>query len=113
MGWVDPLGLERQGISFPESDLYQGQEAHTVTIEMTGSRGDDFKAANEKAGFVGKRGRATQGAHPKNYTWHHKKDYDPCKNTCTMQLVKMDKHKAIGHSGSVSQYEKHHGVEYK
>ncbi|UPQ78119.1 HNH endonuclease [Flavobacterium azooxidireducens] len=36
------------------------------------------------------------------YTWHHLDDYDPITNTCTMQLVEMNIHRACSsHIGAV------------
>ena len=76
---------------------------------MQGSRYRDFKEANIAGGF-GKTGTAI----PDGYTWHHVHDYDPETNTCTMQLVKTEAHEAtVPHMGSVSQFEKQHGVKYE
>ncbi|MDP2571923.1 RHS repeat-associated core domain-containing protein [Vibrio penaeicida] len=117
MDWVDPFGLSRYpGVDFTGSDaLYpvsNGQK-NIVKIKMEGSRGLDFKAANEAAGFKSQAGNFTQRSHPSNYTWHHLDDYDPVTNTTTMQLVETSAHEAtFPHSGSVSQFEGHHGVKY-
>ncbi|MFW7377172.1 RHS repeat-associated core domain-containing protein, partial [Vagococcus fluvialis] len=113
--WIDPLGLSRySGVDFSGTDaLYQGG-TNTVKIKMTGGRYGDFKAANELAGYKGASGNATGKAHPDGYTWHHLKDYDPVTNESTVQLVKTEAHEAtFPHAGSVSQFEKHHGVEYE
>ncbi|WP_368350112.1 RHS repeat-associated core domain-containing protein [Pectobacterium peruviense] len=113
--WIDPLGLSKYpGVDFSGTDaLYQGGE-NTVKIKMTGGRYGDFKAANDLAGYNGPSGKATGKAHPAGYTWHHLDDYDPVTNESTMQLVKTEAHeKTFPHSGSVSQFEKHHGVEYE
>ncbi|PWC09216.1 hypothetical protein B4923_20675, partial [Brenneria roseae subsp. americana] len=113
--WVDPLGLSiYPGVDFSGTDaLYKGG-TNTVKIKMTGGRYGDFKAANDIAGYKGPSGIATGKAHPDGYTWHHLDDYNPATNESTMQLVKTEAHEAtFPHSGSVSQFEKHHGVEYE
>jgi RHS repeat-associated protein len=113
--WVDPYGLSKySGVDFSGSDaLYQGG-TNTVKIQMSGGRYGDFKAANDIAGFKSSAGNATGKSHPDGYTWHHLDDYDPATNTSTMQLVKTDAHEAsFPHSGSVSQFEKEHGVKYE
>ncbi|KGT97008.1 RHS repeat-associated core domain-containing protein, partial [Dickeya fangzhongdai] len=113
--WIDPFGLSRySGVDFSGTDaLYQGG-TNTVKIKMTGGRYGDFKAANELAGYKGASGMATGKAHPDGYTWHHLNDYNPVTNESTMQLVKTEAHEAtFPHAGSVSQFEKHHGVEYE
>jgi len=114
-GWVDPFGLAPlSGVDFSGSDsLYQGG-ANTVKIQMQGSRYRDFKAANAQAGYKSTSGNFTGKSHPDGYTWHHVDDYDPVTNTSTMQLVETSAHEATyPHKGSVSQFEKHHGVSYK
>ena len=51
--------------------------------------------------------------HPTGYTWHHLRDYDPAINEATMQLVESGAHvKSCPHSGSVNQFESHHGTKY-
>jgi hypothetical protein len=59
----------------------------TVNIEQTGSRGVDFRMANEAAGL---------SETPSGYTWYHHKD------GTTMQLVPRNIHAKTGHSGGVS-----------
>ena len=113
--WVDPLGLSKySGVDFAGTDaLYQGG-TNVVKIQMTGGRYGDFKAANDIAGYKGASGNATGKSHPDGYTWHHLDDYDPATNTSTMQLVKTEAHEAsFPYSGSVSQFEKEHGVKYE
>lgn len=113
--WVDPLGLSKySGVDFAGTDaLYQGG-TNVVKIQMTGGRYGDFKAANDIAGYKGASGNATGKSHPDGYTWHHLDDYDPATNTSTMQLVKTEAHEAsFPHAGSVSQFEKEHGVKYE
>ncbi|HFK4760495.1 TPA: HNH endonuclease [Citrobacter farmeri] len=115
LSWIDPLGLSRYpGVDFSGTDgLYPGG-VNTVTIEMTGGRYSDFKSANEIAGYKNSTGNITGRSHPEGYTWHHMNDYNPKTNTSTMQLVKIDAHEATyPHSGSVSQFEKYHGVKYE
>jgi len=80
-----------------------------VKIKMQRTRYRYFKEANIAGGF-GKTGTAT----PDGYTWLHVHDYDPVTNMCTIQLVKTEAYEAtIPHMGSVSQFEKTHGVEYE
>ena len=113
--WIDPLGLSRYpGVDFSGSDALYKDGINTVKIQMTGGRYGDFKAANDIAGYTGISGNATGKSHPNGYTWHHLDDYNPSTNESTMQLVKTDAHEAtFPHSGSVSQFEKHHSVEYE
>ncbi|WP_082392058.1 RHS repeat domain-containing protein, partial [Neisseria sp. 83E34] len=109
-GWVDWLGLQLQNYVFPPHQVIS-----QVTIEMQGSRGRDFLAANELAGLNGKRGSPTREAHKLVYgdvTWHHV-DYDPITNKATMQLVTRKDHEAsLPHRGSVKDFEDAHGVTY-
>ena len=115
LGWIDPTGLSRYpGVDFSGSDALYPHGESIVKIKMTGSRYGDFKAANDIAGYANASGNITGKSHPENYTWHHLNDYDPVTNTSTMQLVKTSAHEAsFPHSGSVSQFEKHHGVKYE
>lgn len=62
-----------------------------VQINMTGKNNDDFKAANQAAGFGDK-----ANSQPKGYTWHHHQD------GTTMQLVRTDAHAAAQHTGGAS-----------
>ena len=114
-GWVDPLGLSRySGVDFSGTDALYPNGKNTVVIKMTGSRYRDFKSANEIAQYSGSSGKATGKSHPQGYTWHHLDDYNPEKNTSTMQLVDTASHEAsFPHAGSVSQFEKYHGVKYE
>jgi RHS repeat-associated protein len=100
-----PQGVTRNangGVDFSNSpDLYPAQEgqSNTVKIEYTGSRRQDFGAAN-RAGNIG-----TTQQPPADYTWHHLDDYDPETNTGTMQLVKRTTHEATyPHIGGVKQF---------
>ncbi|WP_367419415.1 HNH endonuclease [Snodgrassella alvi] len=87
---------------------------NTVKIKMTGGRYGDFRNANEIAGYLNSKGNITGRSHPIGYTWHHLNDYDPITNTTTMQLVKIEAHKATyPHAGSVSQFEEYHQVKYE
>ncbi len=85
-----------------KQDLGPGQK-NTVEIQYTGSRADDFKAANKAAGFKSK---------PEGYTWHHVPNYNAKTNTGTMQLVKTDAHRKH-HHGGVRQWEKAHNKKYR
>ncbi|WDU49223.1 type VI secretion system tip protein VgrG [Taylorella equigenitalis] len=108
--WVDPWGLSYQSVTFPPNKVIK-----EVVIKLQGSRGRDFAEANKLAELFGKSGNATRNAHRLKYgdvTWHHV-DYNPVTNEAKMQLVTTADHEATyPHSGSVSEYEKHHGVKY-
>lgn len=87
-------------------NLSPGQK-NIVTIKLQGSYYQDFKEANRLAGFSGAKA-------PKDYTWHHLDDFNPETGEATMQLVETRAHEATyPHAGSVSQYEKLHGVDYQ
>ena len=100
-GWIDPFGLSKfKTVIFPDSQVITD-----VHIQMQGSRGADFKAANVEVDFNGVRGKPTQQAHRGlgDVVWHHA-DYNLATNTARMQLVSIADHDAkIPHSGSVSQ----------
>ena len=82
----------------------QGQRS-VVPIGLTGSRRADEKLANKAGGFA---------ETPEGYMWHHVDDFDPQSGMSSLELVNRQAHKATNpHSGSVAQYEKHHGVRYK
>jgi len=115
LGWIDYTGLSRcPGVDFSGSDALYPHGESIVKIKMTGSRYGDFKAANDITGYVNDSGNITGKSHPENYTWHHLNDYEPMTNTSTMQLVETSAHEvSFPHSGSVSQFEKHHGIKYE
>jgi hypothetical protein len=74
------------GIPF-DSDGYPDFSAVAVTevsIDQTGSRAGDFRAANEAAGYT---------STPEGFSWHHHQD------GTTMQLVPRDLHARTGHTG--------------
>ena len=82
----------------------EGQKS-VVQIELSGSRRNDYKHANEAGGFT---------ETPEGYMWHHVDDFDPKTGTSSLELVKRNAHEAtLPHAGSVSQYEKFHGIKYK
>jgi RHS repeat-associated protein len=115
--WADPLGLGT--VNFAGSPaLYPAGpgQSNTVTIPYTGSRAQDFAAANKAACIQSPSGNYTQkppvGPNGEKYTWHHVADYDPATNTGTMQLVLSSAHGAVGHSGGVAQYTAAHGGPY-
>ncbi|QIP08520.1 HNH endonuclease [Bradyrhizobium symbiodeficiens] len=82
----------------------QGQRS-VVKIKLSGSRRGDIKRANEAGGFT---------ATPADYRWHHVDDFDSQSGEASLELIHKDVHNsALPHTGSVGQYEKHHGVEYK
>lgn len=99
------------GVDFSDSEhLYpvDGCQKNIVKIEYTGSRRQDYAAANKAACIS-----STQRP-PDNYTWHHLDDYDPITNTGTMQLIERSAHEAAyPHNGGVRQYEQATGVKYK
>lgn len=88
--------------------LYEtSDDRNIVTIELQGSYYQDFKAANELAGFPGAKA-------PDGFTWHHLDDFNPNTGSSTMQLIEQGAHKAsYPHQGSVKQYKEHNGVGYK
>ena len=99
------------GVDFVDSPyLYpvgSGQK-NIVTIEYTGSRRQDFGAANIEAGI------STTQKPPADYTWHHLDDYNPRTNTGTLQLVRTDAHEATyPHNGGVKQYQDATGRRYR
>lgn len=102
---------ENGGVDFVGSPyLYpvgEGQK-NIVTIEYTGSRRQDFGAANLAAGL------GTTQKPPEDYTWHHLDDYNPATNTGTMQLIETGAHEATyPHNGGVKQYQDATGRKYK
>jgi cell wall assembly regulator SMI1 len=81
------------------------RQQSVVKMRLTGSRTADVNLANELGGF-------TQT--PDGYIWHDVDDLNPQDGTCSLELVREDPHRATyPHTGSVAQYEKHHGVRYK
>jgi hypothetical protein len=99
------------GVDFANSaDLYpagDGQK-NIVEIEYTGSRRQDYGAANRAAGL----GDTQQP--PDGYAWHHLDNYNPATNKGTMQLVRQDAHLATyPHNGGVRQYEQATGKTYR
>ncbi len=82
----------------------EGQQS-VVRIGLTGSRRADQKLANEAGGFA---------ETPKGYRWHHVDDFNPQSGMNSLELVDKEAHNAtLPHTGSVAQYEKHHGARYK
>jgi hypothetical protein len=67
----------------------------STTISYTGTRTDDFKAADSKVSVV--RSAGTQ-------VWHHVEDYDDDTNVGTMQLLLRDLHDRVRHYGGVHIY---------
>lgn len=80
-------------------------QLNAVEIPLTGSRRNDYKAANAMAGFA---------RTPTGYTWHHVDDFNLITGTGSLELVERRAHKATNpHSGSVTQYEKFFGIRYR
>ena len=123
--WVDPLGLvtcpiaklkergftgveptKNGGLDYSASNaLYSKDGVNPIqTIEYTGNYHKDFEQASMAA--------LGQKSTPKGYVWHHLDDYNPAKNTGTMQLVQQKAHSGIPHVGGVSQYKAHTGISY-
>jgi hypothetical protein len=107
-GFADISTTPKGGPAFAETDhLYPAEEGQQSVVKMrlTGGRKADVNLANELGGFAEK---------PKGYVWHHVDDFDPQTGTSTLELVDEDAHQAtLPHTGSVSQYEKFHGIRYK
>jgi RHS repeat-associated protein len=104
--WIDELGLNRNahlaigrhpvtGVPFDDngfpdfSDYLYPIGINDVTINPTGNRDLDFKAANLKARY---------DETPKGYTWHHHQEKG------RMQLVDSDIHSKTGHTGGFSMH---------
>ncbi|HFQ5140849.1 TPA: RHS repeat-associated core domain-containing protein [Vibrio vulnificus] len=108
--WVDPLGLLEE-VVFPKELVIA-----ETTIQMQGSRNQDFKVANGNVGLNGVRGKPTANAHKQIYgdvVWHHA-TYDPESNTAKMQLVSSELHNANKpHKGSVKAFEVATGTIYE
>ena len=76
-----------------------------VKIPLTGSRKADVNLANRLGGFT---------ETPGGYIWHDLDDFDPQTGMCSLELVSEAPHRACyPHIGSISLYEKFHGVPYK
>ncbi len=69
------------------SDYLYKKGLNDVLIQPTNSRANDFRAANQAAGYT---------TTPKGYTWHHHQ------NTGRMQLVESAVHAKTGHTGGFS-----------
>lgn len=81
-GGVHPkTGIPFDKAGYPD---FSGVAKTSVTIQQTGARAGDFRAANKAAGFE---------ETPKGYTWHHHQDGK------TMQLVPQGVHSQTGHTG--------------
>jgi len=106
-----PVRNANGGVDFAGTPhLYPAGEgqSNTVKIEYTGSRRQDFGAANQASGV------GTTQKPPDDYSWHHVNDYDPATNTGTMQLVETAAHEATyPHNGGVKQYQDATGRKYK
>lgn len=77
-----------------------------VVITYTGSRNQDFAAANRAAGYTVK---------PEGYTWHHTMDViqeSDGRVTGVMQLVETEAHDAARHNGGVAKYTEWTGTPY-
>lgn len=75
------------------------------TITMSGSRSEDAKRANAKAGLHGT---------PSGYTWHHAENigHSGSGYRCKMYLIKTTYHNSNPHSGGVAEYERYTGKTY-
>ena len=79
-----PHGVPFTGSGFPDFSRYAQTN---VRIELTGSRAQDFAAANRAAGY---------SRTPSGMTWHHHQDAG------YMQLIPTDLHNAVRHTGGVA-----------
>ena len=79
----------RTGVPFDRNGFpdFSGVLQRTVSIQQTGNRSADVRAANRAAGF---------GETPAGYTWRNHQDGR------TMQLVPTSIHSATGHTGGVA-----------
>jgi len=85
--------LAPDGVPIKENgcpDFTEWSEAN-VEIEMTGDRAEDYKRANEAAGYHDAGYRSPK----EGYVWHHNEDGK------TMQLVPFDLHDSVKHRGGV------------
>lgn len=80
-------GVPFDAYGFPDFSAHRHPDVPDVRIELTGSRGQDFAAANREAGLP---------ATPRGYTWHHHQDPG------LMQLVDAGIHRNTGHTGGFS-----------
>jgi len=79
-------------------------QSSVVSIELTGSRAGDIRAADSASGIN------SQGI---DYTWHHIDNFDLSSGSSTLELVLKDAHTAsLPHSGSVAQYQQANGTGY-
>ena len=107
IGWIDPLGLATRipNPDFSDNLFPAGEgQSNTVSIPMQGGRDLDNTQAFAESGI--------SPSEAKGYTWHHMSDFDPDTGKVTMQLVDKSAHKAIPHSGGVSQYQEYSGTKY-
>lgn len=81
-----PKGVQFDSSGYPEFTPYAKV---SVKIQMRGDHYWDYKAANIAAGF------GDTPRPPKGFTWHHHQDM------MTMQLVPLDLHTEVKHSGGV------------
>lgn len=87
-------------------------QSNVVEITLTGSRRQDFVAANRLAGLESIVPEGMDA--PKGYTWHHVDNYDPYTGRATLELVQQGAHRATQpHAGSVVQWEIVTGQKYK
>jgi A nuclease of the HNH/ENDO VII superfamily with conserved WHH len=73
------------------------------TIQFTGNRANDIRAANKATG---------QKKTPAGYTWHHLPKVDKNTGVGQMVLVKKDIHRAVGHNGGAETFRKIFGWGY-
>lgn len=96
-------GIEATSVHFSEAgfpdfepfakELPNGERS--VTIELTGSRAADARAANRAAGLK---------REPRGYVWHHSEEMG------TMILVPESVHEAVRHTGGAAVYKQTHGT---
>ena len=94
------------GIAFANSKyMHQIDGKDTIArVKATGNRAKDFAEANKLFGFADT---------PEGYVWHHVDDYNVETGELTLELVKVEAHKAIiPHAGGCAQYDAVWGPTY-
>jgi len=91
-----PKGLKFNEKGYPDFTPYSIANPEPKGI-YEGGRAQDVARANEKAGLTGT---------PEGYTWHHHEDGK------TMQLVPMDLHEYVRHTGGIAKYGRHRKAQY-
>ncbi len=102
-----PVTFDQHGWPDFSNYLYKGARGqNTVRIQLSGFRREDFRLANNAAGFGD-----SATAHPAGYTWHHSQKLG------TVELVRQDAHTPNmngneWHDGAVALYRRLYGAGY-